>query len=128
MAVRTRVGTTTAIRGPALTYTGDAFAEGLERTMRYEPDAIVAMAGGKVPHVGTRGRGAPAVAARRQGPALRQGQPDPRRLRRLPCALSPDADYRRLWRAAHRLADAVHLSRRGGVRGRRARARGREGG
>jgi len=52
MAVRTRVGTTTAIRGPALTYTGDAFAEGLERTMRYEPDAIVAMAGGKVTHFG----------------------------------------------------------------------------
>lgn len=52
MAVKTRVGTTTAIRGPVLTYTGDAFAEGLERTMRYEPDAIVAMAGGKVTHFG----------------------------------------------------------------------------
>jgi guanine deaminase len=56
MAVRTRVGTTTAIRGPALTYTGDAFAEGLERTMRYEPDAIVAMAGGKVTHFGPAGQ------------------------------------------------------------------------
>jgi guanine deaminase len=55
MAVRTRVGTTTAIRGPALTYTGDAFAEGLERTMRYEPDAIVAMAGGKITHFGPAG-------------------------------------------------------------------------
>jgi len=55
MAVRTRVGTTTAIRGPVLTYTGDAFAEGLERTMRYEPDAIVAMAGGKVTHFGPAG-------------------------------------------------------------------------
>src|SRR5258705_11538360 len=52
MAVRTRVGTTTAIRGPVLTYTGDAFAEGLERTMRYEPDAIIAMAGGKVTRFG----------------------------------------------------------------------------
>ena len=51
MAVRTRVGNTTAIRGPALTYTGDAFAEGLERTMRYEPDAIVAMAGGRIARV-----------------------------------------------------------------------------
>jgi guanine deaminase len=52
MAVKTRVGATSAIRGPVLTYTGDAFAEGLERTMRYEPDAIVAMAGGKVTHFG----------------------------------------------------------------------------
>ena len=52
MAVRTKVGSTTAIRGPALTYSGDPFAEGLERTMRYEPDAIVAMAGGKVTHFG----------------------------------------------------------------------------
>ena len=33
----------TAIRGPVLTYTGDAFRDGLESTMRYEPDAIVAM-------------------------------------------------------------------------------------
>ena len=41
-----------AIRGPALTYTGDAFRDGLESTMRYEPDAIVAMAGGKVTHFG----------------------------------------------------------------------------
>jgi len=55
MAVRTRVGNTTAIRGPALTYTGDAFAEGLERTMRYEPDAIVAMAGGRIAHFGAAG-------------------------------------------------------------------------
>jgi guanine deaminase len=42
----------TAIRGPALTYTGDAFLEGLEKTMRYEPDVIVAMAGGKITHFG----------------------------------------------------------------------------
>jgi hypothetical protein len=35
-----------AIRGPALTYTGDAFLEGLEKTMHYEPDAIIAMADG----------------------------------------------------------------------------------
>ena len=55
MAVRTRVGTTSAIRGPVLTYTGDAYAEGLERTMRYERDAIVAMAGGKVTHFGPAG-------------------------------------------------------------------------
>jgi len=42
----------TAIRGPVLTYTGDAFRDGLESTMRYEPDAIVAMAEGKITHFG----------------------------------------------------------------------------
>jgi guanine deaminase len=42
----------TAIRGPALTYTGDPFQHGLEATMRYEPDAIVAMAEGKIAHFG----------------------------------------------------------------------------
>ena len=42
----------TAIRGPALTFTGDPFQQGLEHTLVYEPDAIVAMAGGKVVHFG----------------------------------------------------------------------------
>ena len=41
-----------AIRGPVLTYTGDAFREGVESTLRYEPDAIVAMAGGRITHFG----------------------------------------------------------------------------
>jgi len=41
-----------AIRGPVLHFTGDAFRDGLERTMRYEPDAIVAMAHGKITHFG----------------------------------------------------------------------------
>lgn len=41
-----------AIRGLALTFTGDAFALGIDKTMRYEPDAIVAMAGGKITHFG----------------------------------------------------------------------------
>jgi guanine deaminase len=49
MAAPARV---TAIRGPALTYTGDPFQHGLEATMVYEPDAIVAMAGGKITHFG----------------------------------------------------------------------------
>lgn len=49
MAAAARV---TAIRGPALTYTGDPFQQGLEATMRYEPDAIVAMAGGRIAHFG----------------------------------------------------------------------------
>jgi guanine deaminase len=42
----------TAIRGPALTFTGDPFQEGLEHTLVYEPDAIVAMAGGSITHFG----------------------------------------------------------------------------
>ena len=41
-----------AIRGPVLTYTGDPFRDGLDSTMRYEPDAIVAMADGKITHFG----------------------------------------------------------------------------
>jgi guanine deaminase len=43
---------TTAIRGPALTFTGDPFKKGLEHTMVYESDAIVAMADGVVTHFG----------------------------------------------------------------------------
>jgi guanine deaminase len=42
----------TAVRGPALTWTGDPFREGLEGTQVYEPDAIVAMADGVVTHFG----------------------------------------------------------------------------
>jgi guanine deaminase len=49
MAVPARV---TAIRGPALTYTGDPFQQGLEATLRHEPDAIVAMADGRITHFG----------------------------------------------------------------------------
>ncbi len=41
-----------AIRGPAITFTGDAFAHGVEDTLVYEPDAIVAMGGGLVTHFG----------------------------------------------------------------------------
>jgi guanine deaminase len=43
---------TAAIRGPAITFTGDPFQQGLEATMRFEPDAIVAMADGKVTDFG----------------------------------------------------------------------------
>jgi guanine deaminase len=42
----------TALRGPVLTYTGDPFRDGLDKTMVHEPDAIVAMADGKVTHFG----------------------------------------------------------------------------
>ena len=52
MAAKTKAAGTTAIRGPVLTYTGDTFLEGLESTMRYESDAIVAMSGGKITHFG----------------------------------------------------------------------------
>jgi guanine deaminase len=51
-----------AIRGPALTFTGDAFANGVGSTMRYESDAIVGMAGGKITQFG------PADAVRPQLP------------------------------------------------------------
>ena len=42
----------TAIRGPVLTYTGDPFKSGLEHTMVYQSDAIVAMANGLITHFG----------------------------------------------------------------------------
>src|SRR3954465_7862678 len=40
--------TTTALRGRALTFTGDPFALGVDATLRFESDAIVAMAGGLI--------------------------------------------------------------------------------
>ena len=40
-----------AIRGPALTFTADPFLEGAG-AMRYESDAIVAFAGGRITHFG----------------------------------------------------------------------------
>lgn len=42
----------TAVRGPAITFTGDPFRDGLEHTLVHEPDAIVAMADGRVTHFG----------------------------------------------------------------------------
>lgn len=41
-----------AIRGPVLTYRGDAFTEGLESTLHHEPDALVVMSQGKITHFG----------------------------------------------------------------------------
>ncbi|HEU4779287.1 MAG TPA: guanine deaminase [Steroidobacteraceae bacterium] len=52
-----------AIRAPALTFTGDAFVEEVEATLRFESDAIIAMAGGKITHFG------PAASVRGQLPA-----------------------------------------------------------
>lgn len=50
---------TTAIRGPALTFTGDPFRDGLEATMVHWADAIVAMANGKITHAGPADEVAP---------------------------------------------------------------------
>jgi guanine deaminase len=54
---------TRAIRAPALTFTGDAFADGVDATMHHESDAIIAMADGRITHFG------PASAVRSQLPA-----------------------------------------------------------
>jgi guanine deaminase len=53
----------TAIRGPVLTYTGDPFRDGLNRTMVVEPDAIVAMADGRITHFGPADRVLPQLPA-----------------------------------------------------------------
>ncbi len=45
-----------AIRGPALTFTGDPFRDGVEDTMVYESDAIVAFGGGVITHFGPADR------------------------------------------------------------------------
>src|SRR5262245_53790178 len=42
----------TAIRGPALTFTGDPFALGVEATLRHESDAVIAFADGRITHFG----------------------------------------------------------------------------
>jgi guanine deaminase len=52
-----------ALRGAVLTFTGDPFKDGIEATQRYESDAIVAMADGKITHLG------PAAEVRSKLPA-----------------------------------------------------------
>ncbi len=52
----------TAIRGPALTFTGDVFVEGAG-AMRYESDALIGISGGKITHFG------PASSVRDELPA-----------------------------------------------------------
>ena len=47
-AVTTTAEIDSAIRGPLLTYTGDPYQHGLDRTMVYEADALVAMSGGRI--------------------------------------------------------------------------------
>lgn len=47
-----RVTGTLAIRGPVLTYAGDPFRHGLDDTLRYEPDAIIVIEGGRIVRFG----------------------------------------------------------------------------
>ncbi|KAA9134119.1 guanine deaminase [Marinihelvus fidelis] len=54
---------TSAIRGPALTFTGDPFQAGLEDTLVYESDAIVAFGGGLITHFGPAGHVQPQLPA-----------------------------------------------------------------
>lgn len=56
-------GKPTAIRGPALTFTGDPFRDGLERTLVHEPDAIVAMQDGRITQFGPAARVGPLLPA-----------------------------------------------------------------
>jgi guanine deaminase len=63
----------TALRGPALTYTGDPFRDGLDRTMVHEPDAIVAMQDGHITHFGPASRVAPLLPT---GTEVRDFGPD----------------------------------------------------
>lgn len=61
----------TAIRGAALTFTGDAFTEGVAATLRHESDAVLAMSGGHITHFGAAAevlpRLPPATAVRNFG-------------------------------------------------------------
>ena len=59
VAVMSHSARLTAIRGPALTFSGDPFRDGLERTLLHEPDAIVAMQDGRITHFGPAARIAP---------------------------------------------------------------------
>jgi len=49
---QTKATPTAAIRGPALTFAGDPFKDGIEATMRYESDAIIAFGDGVITHFG----------------------------------------------------------------------------
>ena len=51
----------TVIRGPALTYTGDPFAEDLTACRHYESDAAIVMAGGAIRQFGPAARILPSL-------------------------------------------------------------------
>lgn len=61
-----------AIRGPALTFRGDPFKDGLDATMVYESDAIVAFGEGRITHFGPASRVGPqlppGISIRNYGP------------------------------------------------------------
>ena len=63
----------TAVRGPVLTFTGDPFRDGLEKTMVHESDAIVAMQDGHISHFGPSGQIAPLLPP---GTEIRDFGPD----------------------------------------------------
>jgi guanine deaminase len=52
MTVPHAAGGVTAIRGQLLSFTGDPFTDVAAPAYRYEPDAVVAMAGGRITHAG----------------------------------------------------------------------------
>lgn len=60
-----------ALRGPLLTFSGDPFVDGVESTLVHEPDAIVAMDGGRILHAGPAAQVAralpPSVHVQRNG-------------------------------------------------------------
>ena len=55
--------TVTALRGPALTFTGDPLLDGIERSVRHEPDALIVIENGTITAFG------PYEATRHQLPA-----------------------------------------------------------
>lgn len=64
---------TLALRGAVLTFTGDPFQDGIEATQRYESDAIVAIADGKITHLGPAAEVRPKLPA---GVTLRENGKD----------------------------------------------------
>lgn len=50
-----------AIRGAAVTFTGDPFIDGIDATRRHEPDAVVAMEGGRIAAFGSAAAVLPAL-------------------------------------------------------------------
>lgn len=52
----TRPPPLTALRGPMIAWRGDPYVVGARRALRYEPDAIVAMADGRIVHAGDAAR------------------------------------------------------------------------
>ena len=53
----------TAIRGPVLSYSGDPFQHGLDATMVFEADAVIAVAGGRILHFGPAAQVLPRLPA-----------------------------------------------------------------